>query len=53
VTHVSRDAGLDNLAALLNAAPLQLLPERITTLEAYSALMRCVIVHAWRCAVCL
>ena len=40
--HVTRDAGLNNLAALLNAAPLHLLPDRITTEAAYSAIMGCV-----------
>jgi hypothetical protein len=46
--HVTRDAGLNNLAALLNAAPLHLLPDRITTEAAYSAIMGCV-----RTAACL
>ena len=54
--HVTRDVGLNNLAALLNAAPLDLLPDRITTLEGYSALMRWVAtgtVTVWLSCVCI
>jgi exoribonuclease II len=40
VPHLTRDANLNNLAALLNAAPVGILPDTITTLEGYSALMR-------------
>jgi hypothetical protein len=37
---VTRDAGLNNLAALLRSAPKELLPDRITTKDGYAALMR-------------
>ena len=39
VAPVTRDAGLKNLAALLNVAPLDLLPDVVTTPAAYSAFM--------------
>jgi hypothetical protein len=40
VAHTTRDAGLNNLAALMRSAPKDLLPDRITTRDGYAALMK-------------